>query len=166
MKIYHGRVKAPKPNQVLVYGSNTQARNGKGTAYLARCTGAKPFIARGWSSVSHYAICTKDLTQTEHPSISAVDIIDQISKLYIEARKNSNLDFLVPYSASGPNLNGYTPQQMAEMFVAAGSIPDNIVFETNFADLIIIFSGIKDITKVSINGPYQQTFVEFIKNCI
>lgn len=165
MKVYHGNLKPPKANQVLVYDSNTQSRNGKGTAYLARCTGAKPGIPRGWSSVSHYAICTKDLTQKEHPSISAVEIIDQITKLYSEARKYKNLDFIIPYN-TGKNLNGYTPQQMAEMFIAAGSIPENIVFETNFADLVILISGISHVIKTSIDGVPEQTFIEFLKDII
>jgi hypothetical protein len=41
----------------------------------------------------------------------------------------------VAYTASGSNLNGYTPDEMAESF-ALCPIPYNMVFEENFAKLI------------------------------
>jgi hypothetical protein len=51
------------------------------------------------------------------------------------AKQNSDKEFLVSdYSES--NLNGYTGQEMANMFKNAGVIPSNIVFNKNFQKLI------------------------------
>jgi hypothetical protein len=122
-------------NQIFVFGSNTQGRHGKGAALLAhKYFGAIYGQAEGFQGHC-YAICTKDLTKDVHPSISKHSIIAQIKILYIEAIVYHTYEFLVAYSLS-TNLNGYTPQEMADMFAQAGPIPDNIVFNKDFAKLI------------------------------
>lgn len=125
-----------EPNQVFVFGSNTQGRHGKGAALLAKkYFGAKYGQARG-AQGDCYAICTKDLTKKEHPSVSKEDIISEIKELYFYAITTiPQFEFLVAYNTSS-NLNGYTPQEMANMFALAGPIPENIFFNKQFAELI------------------------------
>ena len=96
--------------------------------------GAKYGQAYGLQGQS-YAIVTKDLTKYKHPSISSEHIIEQIKKLYLFAEKNTNLDFIVAYSGTKTNLNGYSNQEMADMF-SKTDIPKNIVFEYEFSKLI------------------------------
>lgn len=137
MRTYSGLILKLEPHQIYVFGSNTQGRHGKGAALLARkYFGAIYGQARGLQGQS-YAIVTKDLTKSIHPSISKADIVAEICVLYAEALINPNKEFLIAYTTSS-NLNGYTPEDMAKMFVEAkiGSIPDNIVFNEEFARLV------------------------------
>lgn len=126
-----------EPNQIFVFGSNTQGRHGKGAAHLAyKHFGAIYGQARGIQGQC-YAICTKDLTKEVHPSISQEDIIKQIGFLYHSASGHlKEYVFLVAYNTAS-NLNGYTNVEMAIMFAKAGPIPPNILFNKQFAELII-----------------------------
>ena len=45
-------------------------------------------------------------------------------------------EFLIAYTASGMNLNGYSDMEMGRMFYEAKPIPMNIVFEDNFLKLV------------------------------
>jgi len=65
--------------------------------------------------------------------------------LYDYARNNPDKEFLVS-DYSETNLNGYTGQEMADMFSNAGSIPSNIVFNENFDKLITNQPTVEDIT--------------------
>jgi len=131
MTTYTGVIVKLKQNQIFVFGSNTQGRHGKGAALQARKFGAIYGQASGLQGQT-WAIITKDLTKKVHPSISREKIREQIEELYKYAREHPELEFLIAYS-TGPNLNGYTPEEMGEMF---GGPPDNIVFETNFYKLV------------------------------
>ncbi len=135
MKTYKYPIEKLEPHQIFVFGSNTEGRHGKGAALWARkYAGAiygKPEGLQGQS----YAIVTKDLTKSTHPSIDMMQIIHQIGKLYLEAELNPEKEYLIAYSVR-PNLNGYTVQQMAEMFSIHQEIPENIVFEEEFSKLI------------------------------
>lgn len=127
-----------KPGEIFVFGSNTQGRHGKGAALWAlRHAGAIYGQARGPQGNS-YAICTKDLTKRVHPSVPQSDIEQQIHLLYDWARMDNQAHslFLVAYSTA-PNLNGYTPQQMADMF-SHQPIPENIAFEQQFSKLLLL----------------------------
>lgn len=137
MKTYHGLIKKLMPHEIFVFGSNTQGRHGAGAAKVALdMFGAIYGRSQGFQGQS-YAICTKDLTKSVHPSVSRKDIIIQIGTLYGMATKVTKAkEFLIAYSGIGKNLNGYTPQEMAQMFLEAGEIPDNIVFEHKFAQLM------------------------------
>ena len=55
--------------------------------------------------------------------------------MYIFAEENPNLEFIVAYSGINKNLNGYSNQEMADMF-SETDIPKNIVFEYEFSKLI------------------------------
>jgi len=134
MKTYKGNILKLKPNQIFVFGSNTQGRHGKGAALKAKERfGAIYGQAYGLQGQS-YAIVTKDLTTYKHPSISSEHIINQIKKLYLFAEENRNLEFLVAYSGTKINLNGYSNQEMFDMFFTLEP-PKNIVFEYEFSKL-------------------------------
>lgn len=135
MKTYKGEATKLKPNQIFVFGSNTQGRHGRGSALCAKQNfGAKYGQAYGLQGQS-YAIVTKDLTKYKHPSITSDHIIEQIKKLYLFAEENPNLEFIVAYSGSGSNLNSYTNQELADIF-SCTEIPNNIIFEKEFSNLL------------------------------
>ena len=123
------------PNQVFVFGSNTQGKHGKGAALTAKNKfGAIYGQAEGPQGQS-YAIITKDLTKNTHPSRTPEQIKEQVHNLYEYARENPDKEFLVAYSGKGTNLNAYSNQEMADMF-GSEPIPNNIVFEQEFNKLI------------------------------
>lgn len=132
IKTYSGKISKLKENQYFVFGANTQFRHGRGSALYALKFGA--VYGKGGIQGQTYAIITKDLTKKIHPSISKEKIIYQIKELYKYAEFMENKEFLIAYSNS-PNLNGYTPNEMANMF-SSFEIPNNIIFEENFAKLL------------------------------
>ena len=134
-KTYSGMIQNLAPNQVFVFGSNTQGKHGKGAALTAKNKfGAIYGQAEGPQGRS-YAIITKDLTKNTHPSRTPEQIKEQIHNLYEYARENPDKEFLVAYSGKGTNLNAYSNQEMADMF-SSEPIPNNIVFEQEFNELI------------------------------
>jgi len=147
-KTYSGKVTKLTLNQIFVFGSNPEGRHGAGAAKDAKdLFGAKYGQGRGMQGQS-YALVTKNLKagfvepstgitykKAGEKSVSKEQIIENIKELYSVAKENTNKEFLIPdYSKS--NLNGYTGQEMADMFSAAGPIPNNIVFHKNFDKLI------------------------------
>ena len=65
---YEGKIEFLEPNQIFVFGSNTQGRHGAGAALIAKQKfGAIYGKAEGLQGQS-YAIITKDLTSSVHPS--------------------------------------------------------------------------------------------------
>jgi hypothetical protein len=134
MRTYKGEISHLKENQIFVFGSNTQGRHGKGSALIAREKfGAKYGQSSGLQGQS-YAIITKDLTKKVHPSITKDKIIEQIKNLYQFAKENKEKEFLIAYK-NGKNLNSYSSQEMADMFSSI-DIPENIVFEETFSELL------------------------------
>lgn len=134
MRTYNERVTSLLPHQYFVFGSNTEGRHGKGAALIARLKfGAIYGQAVGLQGQS-YAIVTKNLQSRFHPSISKRKIAEQISRLYDHAENFPLKEFFIAYSV-GPTLNGYSADEMAEMFTAHKP-PENIVFEKKFAKLV------------------------------
>lgn len=137
MKTYKGTIDNLPENGIFVFGSNTQGRHGAGAALTARMKfGAIYGQSKGLQGRS-YAIITKDLTKHKHPSISTLVIKFQIQELYKYAKNNPDKDFYVAYG-TGNNLNGYLAKEMAEMFSEMIEIPNNIVFNEDFAKLMNI----------------------------
>lgn len=138
MRTYVGNITDLKPHQIFVFGSNTQGRHGKGAAKTAReLFGAKYGQASGLQGQS-YAIITKDLTlpyTLQYKSISENDIKKQIEELYSFAKEHPDKEFFIAYTGNGVNLNGYSSKEMATMF-SSFEIPNNIVFEIEFAKLL------------------------------
>lgn len=136
-KTYEGVVGDLAPNQIFVFGSNTEGRHGKGAALTAKQKyGAIYGQARGRQGQS-YAIITKDLTKKNHPSRNVDEVEEEIFCLYEYANENPDLEFFIPYNTKSENLNSYSAQDMAYFF-GAFDIPKNIVFEKEFYSLINI----------------------------
>ncbi len=134
-RTYSGTVESLEPNQIFVFGSNTEGRHGKGAAKTALDKfGAVYGQAEGLQGQS-FAIVTKDLTKKVHPSRSPQQIIEQIEQLYLFASKHPEKEFLVAYSGTGQNLNAYSNEEMASFFCTF-DIPSNMVFEEKFGELI------------------------------
>ena len=143
--VYVGLIKNLRPNDIFVFGSNPEGRHGAGAAKLAyEKYGAKRGQGSGLQGQS-YGLITKNLKAGYHDkktnityekagpkSVTEIQIIDNIKELYKFAKNNPNLNFLIAYTATGNNLNGYTNNEMASMFNKAGDIPLNIIFEEKF----------------------------------
>ena len=134
MRTYSGIINELPYKGVFVYGANVEGRHGAGAAKVAKDKFGAEYGKVGWVGQS-YGIITKDLRAKKHPSITSVNIMNQIKKLYDTASLNLDKEFYVAYSGSGRNLNGYSNLEMAKMF-AQWKIPDNLVFEEGFAELI------------------------------
>ena len=169
-KTYSGKITSLQPNQIFVFGSNPEGRHGAGAAKYAKDNfGAIYGQGEGLQGQS-YALPTKDLRVKENRglrSISPEQIISNIKKLYNLANRSPK-EFLVS-DYSGINLNGYTGQEMADMFIAAGPIPNNIVFHENFNKLIVtptssnvkagvqeIFNSNPELAKLGTPAQYSQ----------
>ena len=127
-------------NHIFVFGSNTEGKHKKGAALTATdYFGAIYGQAAGLMNQC-YAIVTKNLKAKVHPSITPFLITSQIETLYNYAIFNKHLKFVVAYQNT-TNLNGYTPEEMASMFVEAAKfndyyIPTNFIFHESFACLL------------------------------
>jgi len=152
-KTYSGKVTSLQPNQIFVFGSNPEGRHGAGAAKYAKDNfGAVYGQGEGLQGQS-YALPTKDLRVKENNglrSISPEDIIKNIQTLYEVAKQNPDKEFLIS-DYSGTNLNGYTADEMADMFIGAGYdvrldesgeayegfyVPTNIIHNENFQKII------------------------------
>jgi hypothetical protein len=143
-KTYSGKVTSLQPNQIFVFGSNPLGINGnpsKGTGGAALVAYNIAGVKQGEKMDNKLSDSGKawGITTVKAPgqkrSKTPEQITEGIKKLYEYAKQNPTKEFLIS-DYSGTNLNGYTGQEMADMFVNAGSIPSNIVFNNNFDKLI------------------------------
>src|SRR5687768_5464916 len=136
MKTYKGPIEKLEPNQIFVFGSNTEGRHGAGAALWALMNAGAIYGRNKGLQGQAYGIITKNLRATKHPSVSIAYILVQLEMLADRAKGiHSDKEFLIAYSGTGLNLNGYTPKQMANMF-AQIEWPENVVFEEGFAKLM------------------------------
>lgn len=135
LNTYKGLITQLDDNSIFVFGSNTQGRHGKGAALIARQKFGAIYGQSEGLQGNSYAICTKDLTKSVHPSVPVWDIECQILILYAFAISRPELTFYIAYNGKGVNLNAYTPLQMATMF-SHKPIPSNVVFEEFFSKLL------------------------------
>lgn len=143
-------------NEIFLYGSNPQGINGAGAAKAAMSLsrGAKHGIGRGFNGSNAYALVTKSLNagflekstgilydKEGYNSVSPEQIRKNIDELYEIARSPEHKDkkFLVSYQyetwdngSPKKSLNGYTSQEMLEMFAKNKDIPPNIVFHESY----------------------------------
>lgn len=144
-KVYSGFITSLEPNQVFVFGANPEGRHGAGAAKVAMKFGAK-YGETGWIGQT-YGIVTKNLTPmfrdkngilykiAGERSIPLVDIMKDFMALCYIANENKDKEFLIAYSKGGKNLNGYSDSEMARAF-RVPHIPENIVFEEGFSELV------------------------------
>ena len=74
MKVYKGIITELPPNGIFVFGSNTEGRHGLGAAKTAREKFGAKYGQPSGRQAQSYAIITKDLTKSFHPSVSRLDI--------------------------------------------------------------------------------------------
>lgn len=141
MRKYKGLIESLAPNQIFVFGSNVDGRHGAGTAWIAYNKYGAVYGEGYGHHGRTYAIATTDLKVSQRPSVHRQHIIDQIVDLFDYAHHHPDLEFLVAYTTKGPFLSGFTAAELVTMFVDATDqwgwgIPDNIVFEEKFGELI------------------------------
>jgi hypothetical protein len=155
MKTYSGflnKNNVPE-NGVFVFGSNTVCINGnpsKGTggaalvAHLEFGVGLRENMANRLSdSGKAYGIVT---VMAPKKFISENNIKENIKLFYIFANNNIDKLFYVAYDGINPNatsLNGKSRVTLAKLFLEAGEIPNNVIFEENFYKLIFNTRGFK-----------------------
>ena len=158
MRTYKGLVKNLEEHQVFTFGANPEGIHGAGAAKVAvDYYGAKLGIGRGHMGQS-YGLVTKNLTPnyTEEvsgitykkaglKSVSKVQMLINVIELYLYARANTELEFMIAYTLA-PNLNGYTPIEMGELFLSV-PVPNNIVFNE---ELMLMYNEYKNRTKKEI----------------
>ena len=155
---YNGTINNLGPKDVFVFGSNLQGFHGAGAAGYAsfgvfgnkwgqfnyyskpigwkgkwNVKGTSEGLQAGTEGYS-YAIPTVYKAGLKR-SRSIDEITGSIRRMYTTAALNPYWRFLVAQSTKG-GLNGYTAEEMAEMFRRAGPIPENVWFEVEFAKLI------------------------------
>ena len=135
-RFYTGNIR-PEPNTIFVFGSNPEGRHGAGAALIAkRFFGAIYGIGEGLQG-NAYAIPTKDLRAANRGfrSIPPEAITKSIRRMYSTARQMPDKLFKVAYrNTTHISLNGYTGIEMIRMFLAAGPIPENVVFSKEWVD--------------------------------
>lgn len=145
-----------KENQIFVFGSNPEGRHGAGSAKAAMRFGAKYGIGRGLKGQT-YALITKNLSKgyteketgitysTEgYKSLSPEQISSNIQDLYDCANKNPEKQFIVVYKndtypngAPKKSLNGYTGEEIFELFTKNKEVPANMIFHNSFKPLAL-----------------------------
>jgi len=146
-RTYTGLITSLLENEVFVFGSNPEGIHGAGAAKVA-ATKYYAIMGTGRGHMGQsYGLVTKNLSPNYYEkesgityqmagvrSVSKTQIMVNIIELYLYAVKHPELDFLIAYTLA-PNLNGYTSEEMAEMFSIL-PIPDNIIFNDEFSKLL------------------------------
>jgi hypothetical protein len=150
-----------EPNQVFVFGSNPQGFHGGGAAGYAsfgvygnhwrelnydnkpngwkgkwNVKGVGEGFQEGTEGKS-YALPTVKFAGGKQ-SLTMDQIIANNKKMYTFASNHPELEFLVAGSSAGGKspLCGYSHEQLAYMYGAAGPIPENVVFSTSYSQMI------------------------------
>ena len=139
MKSSPNQIEQLKNNEVFVFGSNTEGRHDAGAAVLAlQRFGAIYGRGIGMNGQS-YAIPTKKYSKKLNGKGWELTIlpISEIAKYVIDfinyTSVHKDLDFLV--TKIGCGLAGYTPEQIAPLFVKAKN-NENIYLPQEFIDII------------------------------
>ena len=113
-----------RPDQIIVFGSNTEGRHGKGLAKIClEKFGAKYGQPKGIQGQS-YAIITKDLSKGLR-SVSLAFITEQITELYQWAEAHPWYEVL--FTKIGTGLGGFSEREISHAIKAAGVRPPNVV---------------------------------------
>jgi hypothetical protein len=124
-----------KPNEIFVFGSNTQGRHGKGAAKQAMSFGAVYGHPQGYQG-NCYAIITKDLTKSTKYSLSCIR--EGIESFLDDVNNTPSLTYLV--TKIGCGLGGYTVNEIAELFQGL-TIPSNVVLPKEFSPVLTYVNG-------------------------
>ncbi len=142
-------------HQVVVFGSNTEGRHGKGMALTAKQKfGAIYGVAKGIQGQS-YAIITKDLSKGMR-SVDLSFIKEQIADLYAYAMINKDKEFLV--TKIGCSLAGFTEKEISELFHSF-QIPNNVLLPQSFYGLELQ-KGQLNFEKDIVTGEKGEEFIK------
>ena len=157
MKFYIGNIESLAENEIFVFGSNPEGRHGAGIA--KEKFGAEYGVGRGVTGQC-WALPTKNLKANYFEkasgitykidgerSISKEQIISNVKDLYDYAEQNKDKKFYIAYTYEGYNLNGYTGDEMFEMFTYH-KIPDNIIFHESFIKIFREFGESTEFDKL------------------
>lgn len=162
-RTYKGMITDLTPNQVFVFGSNTDGFHGAGSAgyatfgdfktswrdtnYAAQPSGTKgkwnqkgvgEGLQQGTEGRS-YAIPTVDAAALKagagKRSRTPEQITESIRKFYAQAAGDPQTEYLVAMKTE-LGMSGYTGDEMARMFADAGTPPPNVVFDRDFRQLV------------------------------
>lgn len=136
LHFYMGNI-TPNKNIIFVFGSNPEGIHGAGSAKVALSLfGAEYGKGEGLVGNS-YAIPTKDIRIGER-SISPESIKNSIRKMYDVARQFPDKEFQIAYrnTANEVTLCGYSGEELVDMFLSAGDIPDNVYFSEEWRKII------------------------------
>ena len=144
-----GNITKMTGNNIFVYGANPEFRNGAGAAKQAREFGAKPYGSGRGIVGNTFGLITKNLkagfveeaTGIKYEiegerSVSPEMIGANIDELYQCALDNPEKKFFIAYKNDGKNLNGYTNEDMWDLFNDGKDIPSNIRFHDSFRTLL------------------------------
>lgn len=136
-KYYIGNI-TPDKDTIFVFGSNIEGRHGAGAAKIAREQFGAIYGQGEGLQGNAYALPTKDLRVKENRGLRSIpkeDIIKSIEKLYDVAKRYPDKRFKIAYrNTYSSSRSGYTGIEMIDMFVQAGSIPDNIIFSREWVN--------------------------------
>lgn len=107
-------IKELSKDEVFVFGSNEGGNHGKGAAKTAMKWGAKYGIGEGLMGRT-YGIPTKGADLRKSLSLSKISYY--VDRFITCAKQQPQLTFLV--TAIGTGLAGYTPEQIAPLFLKA-----------------------------------------------
>lgn len=134
MRITPKYIKELKENEVFVFGSNREARHGKGSALTARTKFGAIYGQSSGLQGQSYAIVTKELRKNIKP-VTLEEIKEGINNFILFAKEHSNLTFYVV--ELGCNLAYFTVEQIAPLFKDALKLK-NIYLPQRFIDNLIV----------------------------
>lgn len=192
MRFWSGdTIKELKENQIFVFGSNPSGIHGAGAAKAAVEFGAQYGVGRGLQGQT-YALITKNLKAGYHEkatgityategykSLSADQISENVKELYQCAKQHPDKFFILAYKnetwpngSSKKSLNGYTSEEMFELFMNDGDVPDNVILHNSFKPLAKTYlenkqteqeKNMDNITEFS--DQLNESFDEFEHKC-
>jgi hypothetical protein len=131
MRTFKGFLKDIPENGIYTFFSNIQGRHVKGAALIAKEKyGAIEGFAFGMRGRSYPICLTFNTGKVERKFMVA-----QIETFYRIARRDKDNDFYVMYSGQS-EIGDYSPEELASIFNTF-KIPDNVLFEQVFADLLL-----------------------------
>lgn len=182
---YEGQITSLAQHQVFVFGANNKGYHGAGAA--AAASGKRMSVPElkslegkkmKWVTIGEHSKISEGVEGKSYPLVTvegkiggkhkndrmAEDaIVANIKDLYNTARENTGLEFLVAYTVANKDekyLSGYTDKELANLFVQAGPIPTNIIFNEDFRKLMENLPGMIIGSEIitedqSLRGPLQ-----------
>ena len=109
--------------------------------------GPKDFKGHDYSEVYDHPL-------NERRSIKPEQILESIKKMYDVARQNPDKIFKVSNYKSGKiSLNGYLGEEMMQLFIDAGPIPNNVQFNEEWSD--VMYNHYEDNNKLNNNNDSE-----------